>query len=299
MADLSPGVQRTAGIPVIATLVFGVLFILVVMQQGQDLVRGVAEDGPGQEGAKSVQFFFALGLLFLALQAWSWSRFVIESNYGVDRSKWRPKEFLVWTPRVLGAIPFVAVIWSLGLNPGQNYASLWLLVFIGAAFFVFVVARQRLPQVLPDRMKPGQHTAAVIFGRFWVILGLVGAAAVMILAVVWPIEFGLALGAPAVVFFGLGFIIPVIVTACQTGDDLKIPVVGALLGLAVLLAVFTDNHQVGRRAFAVFAGGGAKAADTSGAGAMTPDERLTLQQAFEAWKAATPGDRRWKSERWR
>ena len=46
-------------------------------------------------------------------------------------------------------------------------------------------------------------------------------------------------------FFGLGFIIPIITIACQFGTSLMIPVTGALLLWAVLLGVFFDNHGVG------------------------------------------------------
>ncbi len=93
---------RLQGIPVIATLVLGVAWILVFMAQGRDLVRGISEDDFWQYPSGLLQIAFALGLLFLALQAWSWSRIIITSNFGPDRDLWRPKGLLVWTPRVLG-----------------------------------------------------------------------------------------------------------------------------------------------------------------------------------------------------
>ena len=63
--------SRTKGIPVIAALVLGVSWILVFMQQGQDLVRGIGEDNFWQYPTGFLQIAFALGLLFLALQAWA------------------------------------------------------------------------------------------------------------------------------------------------------------------------------------------------------------------------------------
>ena len=113
------------------------------------------------------------------------------------------------------------------------------------------------------------------FQRNWVIGSLAGAAVAMVLATILPVHFGVWLGAPAVVFFGLGFIIPVIVVAIQLGTSLRIPVVGALLVWAVLLGLWVDNHAVGRRAFGVAATG--------------PIDRLTLKQAYELWRSAQPG----------
>jgi hypothetical protein len=73
---------------------------------------------------------------------------------------------------------------------------------------------------------------------------------------------------------GLGFIIPVITITCQLGTSLRIPVVGALLLWAVLVGVFFDNHQVGRRALI---------AETGGA-----TDRPTLESAFRLWAKGQP-----------
>ncbi len=98
----------------------------------------------------------------------------------------------------------------------------------------------------------------------------------MIVATLWPVHIGLWLGAPAIVFFGLGFIIPPIVLAIQIGSTLQIPVAGALLAAAVVFGLWVDNHAVGRRAFGVATTG--------------PTDRLSLTDAYQSWKAQqTPG----------
>ena len=66
--------SRTKGIPVIAAFVLGVSWILVFMQQGQDLVRGIGEDNFLQYPSCLLQIAFAVCLLFLAIQAWSFGR---------------------------------------------------------------------------------------------------------------------------------------------------------------------------------------------------------------------------------
>ncbi|MGH6797791.1 MAG: hypothetical protein ACREDI_05350, partial [Roseiarcus sp.] len=268
--------HRTAGVPVIAAFVLGVSWILVFMAQGRDLVRGIGEDNFWQYPSGLLQIAFAVGLLFLALQAWSWSRIIIDSNYGVDRADWRPAWLLVWGPRVLGALPFAAAAWALWTNPATNTWFVSALIGIGLIFFVFVIKRQDIQTRLRRRAAARATTRHFdLIQRYSVILSLVLAVAAMVVATLWPARFGVLLGAPAVVFLGLGLIIPVIVIAIQIGSSLRIPVAGTLLALAVVFGLWVDNHAVGRRAF--------------GAATAGPTDRLTLTQAYEQWRAAQPG----------
>ena len=268
---------RTRGIPVIAALVVGVSAILVFLRQGQDLVRGVGEDNFLQRPSGRLQIAFAAGLLFLAFQAWSWSRIIITSNYGADRANWRPKQLLIWTPRVLGALPFVATAWALWTNQARNSWFVFALLLVGVLFFAFVVRRQDV--VAPLRRGAARRGIAQRFDliqRYWVVFSLAAAVFVMAAATIWPARFGAFLGAPAVVFLGLGLIIPIAVIAIQIGSSLRIPVVGAALLAAVVFALWVDNHAIGRRAFA---------SATTG-----PIDRLTLKQAYAQWKAGVaPG----------
>ena len=252
--------HRTAGIPVIAAFALGVSGILLFMPQGRDLVRGVGEDGFGP-----LAIAFAIGLLFFAIQAWSWSRIVIASNYGTNRELWRPRWLLEWGPRVLAFLPFAAAAIALTVSFEWNAPVAWILLAIGALLFALLVARKPMT----NRMVGDIQTAPWLQGA-WVIAGLATAFGAMVIAILWPAAIGVALGAPAIVFFGLGFIIPVITIACQLGTSLKIPVVGALLLWAVLIGAFFDNHQVGRRALIAETGG-------------PIDGRPTLESAFNQW----------------
>ena len=267
--------SRTKGIPVIAAFVLGVSWILVFMQQGQDLVRGIGEDDFLQYPSCLLQIAFAVTLLFLAIQAWSWSRIIIDSNYGADRADWRPRQLLIWTPRILGALPFVATAWALWTNPARNTWFVLALIGLGLIFFILVIKRQDIQSGLRRRAATrGMARHFDLIQRYWVIFGLVMAGVAMVVAAVWPTWFG-ALGGPAVVFLGLGLIIPVIVIAIQIGAGLRIPVAGTLLALAVIFGLWVDNHGVGRRAFGVATTG--------------RTDRLTLTQAYEQWRAAQPG----------
>ena len=263
--DLVDIYNRTAGVPVIAALAIGVSAILLFMPQGRDLVRGVGEDGLG-----GLAIAFAIGLLFFAIQAWSWSRIVIASNYGPHRQLWRPRSLLEWGPRVLAFVPFVAAGLALLISFKWNASVGLALLAIGVIFLALVVFREPI-----TRRLVGHTDAAPWIQRGWVIAGLAMALVAMVAAILWPAEIGVKLGAPAIVFFGLGFIIPVITIACQLGTSLRIPVTGALLLWAVLLGAFFDNHQVGRRALI---------AETAG----PIDGRPTLESAFKQWAAPQP-----------
>ena len=270
-------VNRTAGIPVIAALVLGLSWILIFMTQGQDLVRGVGEELPGFAGWVQ-RILFVIGLLFFAVQTWSWSRLVVTSNYGFDRSAWSPRWLLEWGPRALGFIPFLATAVALWTNSGGNVAFAAVLVALGLVVAVLLVKRR---DIYASLVRRGAGERIRYLQRNWALLGLLGALAAMAVATLLPVHFGVGLGAPAVVFFGLGFIIPVIVAAIQMGAGLRIPVVGALLLWAVLLGAFFDNHAVGRRAF-----GGAITFPK-----LDSSTRPTLAQAYGAWADAQPGGR--------
>ena len=252
--------NRTAGVPVIAAFALGVSGILFLMPQGRDLVRGVGEDELGR-----VSIAFAIGLLFFAVQAWSWSRIVIASNYGTKRKLWRPRWLLEWGPRLLAFLPFAAAAVALEVSFRWNAPVALLLLVIGAIFLLLVIFRQRITK----RLVGDTRTATWVQGT-WVMSGLAMALGAMVVATLWPAGIGVGLGGPAIVFFGLGLIIPLITIACQLGTSLSIPVTGALLLWAVLLGMFFDNHRVGRRALI---------AETSGA----IDGRPTLESAFKQW----------------
>jgi hypothetical protein len=227
------------------------------MPQGRDLVRGVGEDGFGP-----LAIAFAIGLLFFASQVWSWSRIVIASNYGPDRTAWHPRWLLVWGPRVLTFLPFAAAGLAILISFNWKAPVGWILLGIGVIFLALVVFRRPITKRLV-----GQTQTAPWVQGVGVIASLAIGFGALVIAILWPAAIGVKLGAPAVVFFGLSFIIPVVTIASQFGTSLRIPVTGALLLWAVLLGVFFDNHGVGRRALVAETGG--------------PIDRPTLAGAFK------------------
>ncbi len=251
--------DRTQGALFVLSLVLVPSLILIFLSQGQDLVRSLGE---GRLWVRKT--VFAISLLFLGLQAWFWTRMIVTSNYGTDRSKWFPRPLLEWGPRVIGIVPFLGVAISLFRTPEVDHYLVSGLVVLGAVFFAFLVWRQDL----------AAQFAPSLGARNYAVLGLALAAATMGLASWDPVRFAWSLGPPAVVFLGLGLIIPPVVVAIQFGTAFRIPVTLLLLIWAGVISTWMDNHAVGRRAFVPEL----HSADLS--------KRTDLDHAYEQWKKA-------------
>jgi hypothetical protein len=261
--------DKTRGVGFAVLLSLGACLLLLNLQQGRDLVRTVAESGaePGQRIA------FALGLLFLAIQTWIWPRMIISSNYGRDREQWRPRRLLHWAPRLLGAAPFLLVILAIWNTPATESWFIAALAGLGLVFFVTIIiqydVRSKIREVVEKRGRP---IPPLPVGRLWVIASFAIAVAMMVWAVVSPVNFGWTLGSPAVVFFGVGCIIPVLAVMIQTGRAARVPTLTLLLGAAIVFGLYVDNHAVGGRYGHV--------------PEPTPPSQISLEQAYDRWVAA-------------
>ncbi len=272
--------DKTKGVGSTAILTLAAGAALVFVQQGRDLVRTVAEgDFSGDTAVR--QIFFALTLLFLAVQTWIWPRLIILSNYGRDRQAWTPNWLLRWTPRLLGLAPFLFVIGALFKNPAPNTGLIAALVLIGLGFFAAIIAqydaRKRIRATANARREPDLPPREPLrIGRLWVIASFLISLAAMLWAIFFPVAFGWTLGAPAVAFLGVGCIIPVLVVMIQTGDAARVPTLAFLVVAAAIFGLWVDNHPVGWRA------------TTTPYHAIAQDQRLTLERAYEDWAKQAP-----------
>ena len=266
--------RKTAGIPFAAALTGLVCVVLALVQQGIDVVRSVSSDGD----AARLLLFTGL-LLLLAVQCWLWPRLVVVSNYTEDRTQWSPRWLLTWIPRLLGTLPFVAVIAAAFQDKAVSWTFVGVQIVTGAAFLVFVVARNDVIERVAERggrvrdYKPALRRVS----RRWAIGSFVLAALMLVLTSLFPAHVGLFLGAPGSVFLAVGLIIPVMVTLTQTGRGIGLPVSAALLAWAGLISVWNDAHQVGRRALFV-----------DQATFPTRGERVDLRTAYRRWRATAP-----------
>lgn len=254
--------ERTRGIGTLAILVLGASLALAFLPQGIDLVRAIGDDS--LEAPKRQLIAFVLGLLFLGIQSWLWPRLLIDFNYGLDRTTWQPRRLLEWGPRILGIAPFLLVL--VALVPQRNFGLPIVLVIVALGFLAFLIKREDLTR----RFHAG--SGRIGFAPWWIGACLLLAVALMVFAIFAPVTFGRALGAPAVVFIGLGLIIPPTVIAIQTGGGLRLPIVATMLVAAGVFSLWMDNHAVGRRAFG------------RGPEPVAVAQRLTLAEAYATWR---------------
>lgn len=259
--------EMTRGVATLAILVLGACLILALLPQGIDLVRSIGDDS--FYASTNQLFAFVLGLLFLGIQSWLWPRLLIDFNYGPDRSSWRPRWLLEWGPRVLGIAPFILVFLALYQNPQFTPGLPIILVAVAAVFLLLLIKRE-------DWTRRMRAATRIRFARWWVITCLIVAVVLMAVVSLAPVAFGHALGAPAVVFVGLGLIMPPMIIAIQSGTGLRLPIVGAFLLAAALFSLWMDNHEIGGRAFG------------RGPGPIAVAPRLKLAEAYALWKSGQP-----------
>lgn len=254
--------DRTQGVLLIAVLTVLVGWALAALPQGRDLVRSVSEGGFGLQ-----QIMFGLTLLFLALQAWFWTRIIINYQYSSQRANWPMPRLLKWFPRVIGFIPFPFVMYAAVRSQGANWLIALLIALAAGAFFAFVIKRQDMQAAVVPPQLP--HRPPFKIGGHWVGLGLVVGFASFFVVTLWPVQPARVLGPPGVVFVGVGLLIPSLAILSQAGVGRRIPMLGLLLGAAALFSLWMDNHAVGRRVGTAVAPSGA--------------EQVYLETAYADW----------------
>lgn len=277
-AILTSTYDRTHGWLFILLLVGGVALALAALAQGQDLVTTQAENGRLQA------MWLALSLLWLGLQAWFWMRRIVEVDYGPDRMEWGPaRPLLEWAPRLVGGAPLLTVAGTfiayrlggfrdLDAPRGPPLVEVLLVVFC-LGYAGFVTAR--------SQWGPLRRISDLGPWWLWPAVAMLGAAGLLAAFTCAPVELAQALGPAAVVFFGVAAILPPMVAAIQVTTAARVPVIPALLGLALVFNVWTDGqHAVGGRLL------GARPPPLAARGG---DDRPDLEAAFAAWSRAQAG----------
>jgi hypothetical protein len=205
---------------------------LILNDQGRDLAAGV-----GDHPAHVTSFFCTVAIW--AFEGWYWARFILTVKLGETRGETAWERFLVnqW-PRILGVLSFAFAAFEL-LRAGHAGMAAVAGV-LGIAFFVFAVVRRPLMNHRP-RLKAlgGPLHAVFVWGSFALIV------AAWLLATLLPVHYGEAIGSAAVVFLGLGLLVPIGTFAVYWTHEHGFPI---LTGTVVLAALFTllhnDNHAL-------------------------------------------------------
>ncbi|HGZ71315.1 MAG TPA: hypothetical protein ENK74_07915 [Nitratifractor sp.] len=97
-------------------VLIAVALLLILSDQGQDVLRTITEKEPKSYVAILLLF---LALLFWGINSWYWARVMlrfdfsdgVESQASSKSSEWA-KKFRIYIPRILGVLPFVAVAYA-------------------------------------------------------------------------------------------------------------------------------------------------------------------------------------------
>lgn len=214
-----------------------VLFAVISLEyvgQIKDIVTGLSHPESGLQIA-----FFVLAVNWLAFQSWGWARFIYNRSHMKSdgkRGETGYQEILInWLPRIYAVATFWAAFRAASRAGVDNVA--YGIIAVGFLVFIFLVYRRDLSK-----------KAATVTSKLPQNLIFHFTIAVMLIttvAAIWsPVGFGSLLGAGAVVFLGLGSIIPVGTLLVSMARENGFPVVGFLLLLAVIFSPFNDNHHV-------------------------------------------------------
>ncbi|MCW9016558.1 MAG: hypothetical protein OQJ89_06325, partial [Kangiellaceae bacterium] len=214
-----------------------VLFAVISLEyvgQIKDIVMGLSHPESGLQIA-----FFILAVNWLAFQSWGWARFIYNRTHmNGDGNRGEPgyQKFLIdWLPRIYAVVTFWAAFRAANRAGVENVA--YGIIAVGLLVFIFLIYRRDI----------GKKTAAVVnkLPHNFIFHFTIVIMAITSVAAIWsPVGFGSLLGAGAVVFLGLGSIIPVGTFLVFLARENGFPVVGFLLLLAVIFSPFNDNHNV-------------------------------------------------------
>jgi len=230
-----------------------VAFAFLVSAQGYDIIANLAEDDPtGAEPSHDGQRFgYVLGVVFLALQVWFWSRQLLHMKPAEGRPKASDYPHLtLWLPRLLGVLAFVIAIASLrrvGANygvpePVHELKKLAVILAVAMVVFIlFVVLRRRaIHHHADDEIEPRALpavTKALMVTSVFMALGLF----------IWStffVQSTVILGSAAVVLLTTALSIPVGSILMWVGTKGSVPIFTVLLLWAVVISPFADNHVV-------------------------------------------------------
>jgi hypothetical protein len=230
-----------------------IAFAFLISAQGYDIIANLAEDDP--TGATpphdGQRVGYIVGVIFLALQSWYWSRQLLHSKPAPGRPHASEFPWLTtWLPRLLGAVAFLiamASLWRVARNYGvpEPVAELekmaaWLAVAL-IAFLIFCIVRRRyMTESTTAEHSTHERSRA---SKILLIIGIVFAVALFIWATFF-VQTTVALGSAAVVILTFALSIPIGTLLVGLGTRAGVPIFTFLLIWALLISPLADNHVV-------------------------------------------------------
>ena len=197
-----------------AVIMVAAVLLFLVAEQGQDVVRALAERQTG-ESEKWQRILFFAGVLAWSVYAWYWARVMLRLSFpGVPGNEPSLLRLRTWTPRALGTIATLGVAAalyraSLGYAP-EGYAPVRELLVLYAelclagavAFFLAVTFRRKLSlfvyRWVPLAILKVAETKDEVYGSYglfelgratrWFLYAAVGVAVALFLLFVFALQ---------------------------------------------------------------------------------------------------------------
>lgn len=252
--------------------------IFLVVQQGTEILRGLAEPNPDslKVDLYSVGFFFA-ALTTWALHSWYWSRVVL--NLHVSHSA-APRVlsaraiawFRLHGPRILGALPPLIVAAACFFVAPQGYSSearghprmnLYVLgglaLLLAVLLYVFFILRRhwlneegKADSRPPDTAPATAEVAEARVKKFRKDPGTWGPAlafflfslVLLFLFLFMPVRAGLFIGSGAIICLAATSWVCFGSLIVLLTNRLRLPLIGLLIGWAMLCSFWNDNHRI-------------------------------------------------------
>lgn len=248
--------------------------VLLLVDQGQDILVGLIEDMHAGDGAFRRGSLFFLAVFFWAFSIWLWARTLLDVDFGdaPDCPRWLPF-WRAHVPRVLGLLAFAAVAWGLWrtgdivtdtLRPTVTGLTLVTLL-LGVVFYLLVLYRRPLARRLAARarseplqrslyvddlragaglpVKKFRHVFAGMRGVFILLSALLGT---LLFFWAWanPVQLGRNTDVIVLVLVWAGAWLPLGSFITYFGNRTGIPLLAILLGCAVVFSAWNDNHEI-------------------------------------------------------
>ncbi len=251
-----------------------VAFAFLVSAQGYDIIANLAEDDPtgATPSHDGQRIGFIVGVVFLALQTWYWSRQLLHVKKPATHPKASDYPWLTtWLPRILGALAFViavACLWRVARNYGVpepvhelRKMAIYLAILL-IAFLAFTVLRRRFmtdENIMAERDFKEAGLPTQIMLAVTVAMSLA-----LFLWATFAVQSTVLIGSAAVVIVAFALSVPTGSVIVWVGIKGGVPTLTFLLIWAVLISPLADNHVVETLPADVNA-------------------RATIPQAFDAW----------------
>ena len=234
-------------------LLFFVTFALVISGQGYDIIAYIAEDDPtgGDHPNDGQRIGYLIGVIFLAVQTWYWSRQLLHVKPPEGRPKASEFPWLTtWLPRILGALTFViamAALWRVARNYGVPepvrelrklaiYLAIALVAFI--LFSVWLRRHAKHPAHAELTLRERSLGAKIFMG-----VSLALALALFIWATFW-VQSTIVIGSAAVILLAFALIMPVGSMLVWIGIRGGVPMFTFLGIWALIISPLSDNHVI-------------------------------------------------------